>query len=48
MDFRFALESFQISDFISAMMKMISTLLGKDRKYAEQSWFDRIANWFDT
>ena len=40
------LQSFRITDFIGAMLEMISVLLTKDRKNTEANYFARIANWF--
>ena len=40
------LVNFKITDFIGAMLEMISVLLGRDNKNTEASYFARIANWF--
>ena len=38
--------TFNFTDFIGELLKMISVLLGKDRKVTESNYFEKIANFF--
>ena len=46
MDLKAMMATFNVTDFIGELLKMISVLLGKDRKNAEANYFEKFANFF--
>ena len=46
MDLKAMMATFNVTDFIGELLKMISVLLGKDRKVSESNYFEKFANFF--